>query len=693
MFFSFASNSLIILLGGDRMLEDIKIETLKISKQRLEQLHRLDIYNVNDLLTFYPYRYDHIEVTMPSNTDNKIAAQGVIVTQPRMFYIRKGLTRLSLDVSIEDVVYSVTIFNRQFLMQHLHVGKEIIVVGKCDINKRSITASDIKLKSLEEATSYYPVYRLTDGISSKTMQSIINKALTMYREQIDDFIPAKFIDKYHLVNRYQALFCIHNPRDEKDIKHSYRHLKYEEFLRFQLVMQYLKHQVHDVEVGIRKDFDRYEISTFINNLPFPLTPDQKTSIEEILTDLSDNQVMYRLLQGDVGSGKTVVASIGLYANALAGYQGAMMAPTEILAKQHYTSLTKLFKNTSLKIELLTGSLSIKDKQSIYTRLKNHEIDILVGTHAIIQEKVTFSRLGLVIADEQHRFGVNQRKMLKDKGTKVDFLLMSATPIPRTLAISLFGDMDISTIKTMPMGRVPIQTTYIKAKSMKPILDEATAYLQQNGQIYVICPLIEESEVLASRDAVSIYEGMRKYFHNDYVVGLLHGKMSDEEKEMVMADFRDNKIQILVSTTVIEVGVDVSNANMMVIYDAERFGLSQLHQLRGRIGRGTEEGKCYLLSNSDTEEAKARLNFIASTTDGFEISNYDLQLRGPGEVLGHRQSGLPTFLLADIFADFNILEAARNDAKEIIEGSINSDDFSRIMKYLEVKIASNIEYMG
>ncbi len=403
-------------------------------------------------------------------------------------------------------------------------------------------------------------------------------------------------------------------------------------------------------------------------------------------------MMYRFLQGDVGSGKTVVSAIALYANFLAGYQGALMAPTEILARQHYQTLISFFKTIDIKIVLLTGSLSLKEKEIIYQDIQEGNVDIIVGTHALFQKKVQYHQLGFVITDEQHRFGVEQRKAIKNKGSQVDFLIMSATPIPRTLAISMYGDMEVSTIKTMPNGRLPVQTKFIQSSSMKPILTHLKEYLASGGQCYVICPLVEDSEVLEARSASQIAEAMQNYFRDNYQVGLLHGQMKDQEKDEIMNQFQQNDIQILVSTTVVEVGVDVKNANMMVIYNAERFGMSQLHQLRGRVGRGNQQAYCYMMSSSTSKDAVERLKYMEKSHDGFEISMYDLQLRGPGEVLGNRQSGVPTFLIADILKDFPVLQIARDDAIYLIDKYKKGIGYQELIQKIEKNLSVNNEYI-
>lgn len=432
------------------------------------------------------------------------------------------------------------------------------------------------------------------------------------------------------------------------------------------------------DLGIEKIFSNEDVWEVTRNLKFDLTNDQKKAVNEIFIDLHSNHCMMRLLQGDVGCGKTLVAGLASYACVVAHQQVAFMAPTEILAKQHVVSLEKLFEGFDVRVALYCSSMKKSEKVEILNQLKKGAIDILVGTHALFQDDVEYRELGLVITDEQHRFGVDQRRKLLSKGKKVDMLLMSATPIPRTLASSLYGDLDVTTIEEYPKGRSETITQYIASKSMKPILNEVLEKIDGGMQCYVVCPSIEENEDLSMRSVVSIYEGMRKTLPN-YRIGLLHGQMKSEEKDEIMEQFIQHKIDILVSTTVIEVGVDVKNANIMVIYDANRFGLSQIHQLRGRVGRGHIQGVCYLLSDTKDEEAIARLKKLEETRDGFEIARFDLMMRGPGDILGKRQSGLPSFILGDCVNDSNILTIAKNDALEIMD---KIDEYPMIQKLCE-----------
>lgn len=668
-------------------MTDIKL--LKTTSRRLEILASMNITTLEDLIYQYPYRYEVIEEKYPTDEDEHLIIEATVISPVKIFFKGK-MSRMSFEVEDKYLQhFQVSIFNRHFLRQHLKLGTTITIIGKC-VNHR-ITASDIKIKPLQDISGIYPVYSLKEGITQKSFRQYVKKALSLLNHEFDDFIPEKYRIQHHLIRKESALYCIHFPENKKDVQEALKYLKYEEFLKFQLTMQLMKQQ-RTQEMGIAKDFDVTQLQSLILSLPFALTKDQQTAIKEIVEDLKSPQMMYRFLQGDVGSGKTVVSSVALYANYLAGYQGALMAPTEILATQHYQTLSRFFENTDVHIELLTGSLSLKEKERVYQAIQSGEADIVVGTHALFQKKVVYHNLGFVITDEQHRFGVMQRKALKNKGQQVDFLIMSATPIPRTLAISMYGDMDVSTIKTMPQGRLPVKTQYIHSSSMKPILKHLKSYLTQGGQCYVICPLVEDSENLEAKSASQIAKAMQKYFQTQYNVGLLHGQMKEDEKEKVMNGFLNNTIQILVSTTVVEVGVDVKNANMMVIYNAERFGMSQLHQLRGRIGRGQEQAYCYLMSSSSSKEAIERLKYLEKSHDGFEISLYDLKLRGPGEVLGQRQSGLPTFLVADIMKDFPILSIARKDADEIIHDYIQNHEYQGIVCKIQEKLQVNNEYV-
>lgn len=664
----------------------MELSALKTTSKRIDILHSMNIYSMEDILYHFPYRYDIIEESYESD---HMIIEASVITQPKIFF-RGKMSRMSFEVVDHyNHHYQVVIFNRHYLRTHLTPSSTITILGKCQNNK--ITASDIKIKPLSEIAGIHPVYSLKEGLNQKSFLLYVKKAYQLLKDDLISEVPEEYIIKHHLIHKDIAIYNIHFPDSKQDIKQSLKYLKYEEFLKFQLTMQLTKFN-RSSQNGIAKTIDLDQLQSFIIALPFKLTHDQSMAVKEIVDDLQKPQMMYRFLQGDVGSGKTVVGAIALYANYLSGYQGALMAPTEILASQHYQTLSNFFKNTTVNIALLTGSLSTKEKNEIYEKLQNGEIDIIVGTHALFQKKVNYKNLGFVITDEQHRFGVEQRKALKNKGKQVDFLIMSATPIPRTLAIALYGDMDVSTIKSKPAGRQEVETKFIESSSMKPILKHLKDYLASGGQCYVICPLVDESEKLEVRNATQISEAMRSYFANQYQVGLLHGQLKDDEKNEIMQQFIDNKIQILVSTTVVEVGVDVKNANMMIIYNAERFGMSQLHQLRGRIGRGNQKAYCYLMSDQASDEAKERLHYLESCQDGFDLSMYDLKLRGPGEILGERQSGLPSFLVGDVLKDYNILEIARNDASNMIMAYQNQKMYAYTIERILEKLKENNEYV-
>ncbi|MEG2506323.1 MAG: ATP-dependent DNA helicase RecG [Longicatena sp.] len=665
----------------------MELKALKISEKKIATLHAMNIFCAEDLLTYYPFRYEQIEI-IPRNKwekETKIAIEATIVSRARVIRFRGKQSVTKFKVIYEEEEFEVSIFNRPWVSNFV-IGKVITIIGKYEGN-HLITIYQYNTLPLLEQVGMHPIYNVKDGISQKDMQKYIEKAMNAIGQLQANIIPDEYLRKYRLIPRKTALYYIHNPKQSEDVKQSLRHLKYEEFLKFQVVMQAMKEKEKNVVQGAQKHFSVEDVMELKKAISFSLTNDQQSVIDEILVDLKSDKVMYRMLQGDVGCGKTLVAAFGLYASVLAHSQAAFMAPTEILAKQHYQNLVTLFKDFDIKVEVLYASLKASEKKAILERLKHNEIDILIGTHALFQEDVSFYNLGMVVADEQHRFGVGQRRRLLEKGDKVDFLLMSATPIPRTLAISLYGDMDVSTIQELPKGRLDVTTTLIKSKSMSPILEQVLTLIDEGNQCYVVCPAIDKNEDFDMRNVTDIYEGMKSSLGLKYHIGLLHGKMSAYEKDQVMEAFIQGNIDILVSTTVIEVGVDVKNANIMVIYDAHRFGLSQIHQLRGRVGRGDKAGYCFLLTSSKDKDSLARLNICVKTRDGFEIAREDLQLRGPGDILGTRQSGVPSFILGDVIQDANILEVARNDAKTILQ-NIDKIENIELKKYVDYAVNSS-----
>ena len=654
-------------------LKDVK----GIGPKSLSLLNKININTVEDLVTHYPFRYDVLKRDELSSIDDgeKIIIDGKIESMPILMRFKAGLNKMNFRLVTQSGVVGVSIFNRAFLKSKLLVGTDVIVIGKLDKGKNIITASDIKLDQLSNKVKIEPVYHCTSGLTNKNMSTYINMALLMYGKEVRDYIPSYIQEKYNFVNKKTALNIIHNPSTAEKLKEVTIRLKYEELFEFMFKINYLKQQNKKEKNGLVRVIDRDKLNKFIEKIPFKLTNDQNIAIEEILSDLESPTRMNRLLQGDVGSGKTIVSFIGMYANYLCGYQSALMAPTEILATQHYNNLVHFLKGTKVNVALLTGSTPKKEKNEIYKGLEDGSINMVIGTHALIQDEVEYNNLGLVITDEQHRFGVHQRANLQNKGIKPDVLYMSATPIPRTYALTIFGDMDVSTIKEKPIGRQKIDTIVKKTSEIKEVLEMMYEELKNKHQIYVIAPLIEESENSDLTTVNELKDQMKLAFKDKYKIDIVHGKMASGAKDMIMDQFKKNEVQILISTTVVEVGVDVPNATTMVIFDADRFGLSTLHQLRGRVGRGTSKSQCILISDSDTE----RLAIMEREDDGFVISEEDFKLRGHGDLFGTKQSGDMAFKIASIKNDYKILLQAKKDSKEYLENKdTDSDELKKIL---------------
>lgn len=643
----------------------ISVEKVKgVGSRTSMLLKKLNINTVDDLVTHYPYRYEFIKRSNLKEKceDDKVIIDGKVEMIPILVRLKGNLNKMNfrLATSTKEIV-GVSIFNRAYLKNQLLVGTNITVFGKYEKNKNVILASEIRMGLLPKGEKIEAVYHGTVGLNSKAISGFINTALMEYGNDLEDYIPKNLLEKYNFLNKKTALNIIHNPSTKEKLKEASIRLKYEELFVYMAKINYLKLKNKNIKDGIEKDFDKEKLDKVIKSLPYELTVDQKIVLNEILEDLTSKRRMNRLLQGDVGSGKTIISIIAMVANYLSGYQSALMVPTEILATQHYETMKEILKDLNVNIALLTGSLSKNKKDLIHEELKLGKIDMVVGTHALIQEEVVYKNLGLVITDEQHRFGVLQRTSLQNKGIMPDVLYMSATPIPRTYALTLYGDMDISTIRTLPKGRKPIKT-YLKSYSeIKDVLKMMYEELLKNHQIYVIAPLIEESETLDLTTVNELKDKMNLAFGEKYNVGIIHGKLKQTEKDKIMEDFVNNKIQILISTTVIEVGVNVLNTTMIVIFDANRFGLSTLHQLRGRVGRSALESSCILISDYDSE----RLNVMTTTNDGFEISEEDFKIRGHGDLFGTKQSGDMTFKIADIKEDYKILLQAKKDSMEFL----------------------------
>ncbi|MGX1982711.1 ATP-dependent DNA helicase RecG [Thermolongibacillus altinsuensis] len=668
------------------VLQQSVIAIKGIGEETAEALREMGIVTIEDLLNHFPFRYEDYRVCNleEAKHDEKITVTGKIYSEPSLTYYSRKKSRLVFRVLVDRYLITAVCFNRPYLKNKLSLHDTITITGKWDQHRQTITVQELKIGTMIAKKEIEPVYSTRGEITVKGMRRFISLALQQYSDSIVDPLPLSIRQKYRLLSKKEALRAIHLPLSHEQLKQARRRLVYEEFLLFQLKMQALRKFQREHSAGISHSFSTEKLQAFIDSLPFPLTNAQKRVVHEILEDMKSPYRMNRLLQGDVGSGKTVVAAIVLYAAYLSGYQGALMVPTEILAEQHAQSLKQLLQPMNVSVELLTSSVKGKKRKELLEQLASGSVDIVIGTHALIQDDVNFHKLGLVITDEQHRFGVEQRRILREKGQSPDVLFMTATPIPRTLAITVFGEMDVSIIDEMPKGRKKIETYWVKHDMLERVLNFIAKEVEKGRQAYVICPLIEESEKLDVQNAIDVHSMLTHYYKGKYRIGLMHGRLSAEEKERVMRAFSANEIQILVSTTVVEVGVNVPNATVMVIYDADRFGLAQLHQLRGRVGRGSEQSYCILVADPKSETGKERMRIMTETNDGFVLSEKDLQLRGPGDFFGTKQSGMPEFRLGDVVHDYRILEVARDDAAKLIQSTAfwRDDEYALLRSYLE-----------
>ena len=667
------------------------MEKIKLTPKRKEIIELMGFNSIFDVLKYYPYRYDHYKHEIPtySKHDKKVCFEGVISSNVKIERITKGRMKTSFTLVNGNNDVKVVMFNKFANTKFLHTGANIVVMGKYNAFINEITVSNFYIGKLEGKEKFTAIYSLPSTIKDSTYRSFVNYVLdyAINNDYINDVLPIDLIEKYKLVDLKTAISYIHNPTNENELKQAYRYLKYEEFLSFCLIGALKRKMYSSYYKYERKRIDIEFVKQFIRHLPFKLTDDQKNVVKEIIDDMSGKTTMSRLLQGDVGSGKTIVAIIALIANYTSSCQGAIMAPTDILARQHYNSIKEFLKLSSIKVRLLVSDMNNLEKKMVLSEIENGQVDIVIGTHSLIQDSVKFKKLGLAVIDEQHRFGVKQRIALKEKGEQIDVLYMSATPIPRTLASTIYMDMDVSTIEVYPYKERIIHSKFINDNSIDSIKKEILDYLANNKKVYVVCPSIDKSNLDIS-NVLEIQEKLSKSLKY-YDVAVLHGKMSAIEKNSIMNDFNEGRIQVLVSTTVIEVGINIMDANMMIIYNAERFGLASIHQLRGRIARDGQVGYCYLLSNSEDLDAINRLNFIASCNDGFKISEYDLKRRGAGDMLGLAQSGRSPFLLANLIDDFNILKVASNDVKFILD---NQDKYSKYLSHIKKIIHSNEQFV-
>lgn len=639
-------------------------------KQKL--LQRLSVFTVEDLVYTFPREYE--------DRRSVKTIQGLVDGEKTSLYlevcgnieeknIRRRLKIYNLPVKDATGNAQLVFYNTPYIKQVFHIGDKIFVHGKVKIDFFTVQILHpeyhiIKEEQPQDFQQIMPIYRLTDGLTQKDFYTLQKYIFEHYMEQIEEFLPEDLLKNNRLCDLAFALRNIHFPTSSQNLRIAKYRLIFEELLILQLGLLLTKGQLDQNKEGIA--FNKMpQLDDFINQLPFRLTEAQKKVLSEIQEDMESNMVMNRLVQGDVGSGKTIIAIIALYKAVLNNFQGAFMAPTEILAEQHYETIRNLLEPLGLSVALLSGSITKKNKEKLLAEIETGQINIVVGTHAIIQENVRFHRLGLAITDEQHRFGVRQRVMLSNKGYNPDILVMTATPIPRTLALILYGDLDISVIDQLPPGRKEIETYCVDQHKRKRIYAFVRKQIQEGRQAYIVCPLIEESESIEAKSTIELYEELTKEYFQDMRVGLLHGKMKSKEKEKLMKAFKVGDIDILVSTTVIEVGVNVPNASVMVIENSERFGLAQLHQLRGRVGRGSYQSYCILINYGKNPVTLERMKIMESSTDGFVIAEKDLSLRGPGEFFGTRQHGLPELKIANLFKHIKILQQVQTEAKKIL----------------------------
>lgn len=649
-----------------------------LGPKTIETLKNIGVNSISDLVEYYPYRHDLIVL---DNIKECVDKQNVIIeciidSVPLSRRFRANMTALTFRAMSNKKMIAVMIFNRTFLKTQLRPGTTITVIGKYDALKNTVIASDIKFEKIKTG-SIETIYHLTSGLTSKTLKKYISEALTIF-DDYRDYIPEYLNEKYNFISKKEAIKLIHEPQNKDDVKKAQLKLKYEELFEFMFKINYLKELNKDNKVEYIRNIDPEDVNEFIRGLPFELTPDQDKAIEDIYNDMTSSKRMNRMLQGDVGSGKTIISIIAAYINHLAKYQTALMAPTEVLAYQHYENIKNVLSGTNMRIDILVGSMKKKEKDEVVEKLAKGKIDFLIGTHALLSENVVFKNLGLVITDEQHRFGVNQRASLKNKGILPDTLYMSATPIPRTFALTIYGDMDISNIKTKPKGRKEIKTIVKSEKELVDVYELLKKEIDEHHQAYIVSPLIEDSEVIDLTTVNEIKRNIDLYFNKNIKSAIMHGKLSKADKDKIMNDFKAGKIDVLISTTVIEVGIDVKNATMMIIYDAERFGLATLHQLRGRVGRNEFESTCILIGDKNNK----RLQVLEESNDGFYITEKDYEMRGEGDLFGVKQSGDMQFKIANLHTDMKILLQARDDSKEFFDKN-KDNNFENYKEYAKI----------
>ena len=658
-----------------------------VGPKRGELLSKLGIETAEDLLYYLPARYED-RSNLTAIKDLKIGEhqtiEGEVVTCSNRM-AKSGMRFFQIAVTDGTGFVHATWFNQPYLKDYFKKGQHVILYGKVEVrDKLQIVQPEYEILESDETDSLHigrivPIYSTMAGLGQRYIRSLTFAAVSKYYHYLIEQLPTYILAREKLVDIKFAMHNIHFPSTFENLEKAYRRIVFEEFFMLQLALAMKKRRSKSAESGLGHKLSGELIDSFKNNLPFELTEGQKKAIADISRDMSETRPMNRLLEGDVGSGKTVVAAYALVLTAQNGFQGVIMAPTEVLARQHFIGLSELLMPLGINISLLIGGMSADSKRAIAGEIREGKIDIVVGTHAVIQEAVQFKKLGIAVIDEQHKFGVTQRAILKQKGYNPHILVMTATPIPRTLALTVYGDLDISVIRELPKGRKPIETYWVEEEKRGEAYKFLAEEIEKGRQAYVVCPLIESTSIKA-QSAMGMYEKLKDQIFPDYKVGLLHGRMTMQEKDKVMKEFKKGKLQILVSTVVIEVGIDVPNASVMLVENAERFGLAQLHQLRGRVGRGAHESYCILLANPKNDDAAKRIETIENTVDGFQIAEADLEIRGPGEFFGTKQHGLPEIKFGNILKDFDIMERARKEAFSLVAGDpALSDERHRKLK--------------
>ncbi|MDU4889078.1 MAG: ATP-dependent DNA helicase RecG [Clostridium sp.] len=662
-----------------------------VGPKMAEKLGQCGIYSVLDLLLYFPRDYESIFIVDELNDINGKEKVILEVEVERILPDIRTKTRkvmTTIRFSHKGVAVKGLWFNQPYVKTGFRVGSKYVISGTLEKQGREFVIMNaiIMRNTTAESSDIMAKYPLKEDISNTFINKIVTEVLNLVT--IEENLPRWIVEEQSFISLNDAIRNIHNPKSLRMLDEARRRLKFQELFTYSLKLIALKNRNLSSK-GISFKISQ-ELKKFKEKLPFELTEAQTRTVREILRDQKASAPMNRLVQGDVGSGKTIVALIALFNVVKNGYQGAMMAPTEILAKQHFYEAEKLYKDFNIKVELLTGSTTEKNKGLIKERLANGEIDILIGTHALIEDNVVFNNLGLIITDEQHRFGVGQRTRLGNKREDIDVLVMSATPIPRTLCLYMYGDLDVSIIDTLPPGRKPIDTYYLSKEEKSRVYNFALQEIAKGRQVYVVCPLVEENEDLKLSSVESLYEELKKSYFKSVEIAILHGKMSNKDKNFIMGEFKAGKIKVLISTTVIEVGVNVPNATMMIIENAERFGLSQLHQLRGRVGRGDFKSYCVLVANIKSETTKRRMEIMKKSSDGFYIAEQDLQLRGSGEMFGMRQSGDNGLILSDLSEDFQLFKLANIEAKKFFDKK--DDENQRILKEIIMNLERSTKYI-